>query len=510
MSGQTVILDGHSLTIGDVEAVARIGKKATIDPELIRDLYAAAKGRSDSPMDESQEASESPISADMAGMQALPAVSSGMSVGAQPAFTTDQVRAATLVLANHLIAVRGDVRLEVLESLLDLLTRGVTAHIPMFEPCIGSNRPHSLVRVATVLAGSPPAEEVDSGAQAWYEGTLYSGAEAMRRAGLQQRPLTRREVRAFQSEDALPCASLALALVDARRLLDLSCIAGAMSLEALLGTSAAFDERLHEARPHPGQQQIARRLRDLTAGSSLIDSGGYVQDAYSLRCSPQVTGPGLELLHFAIEHLERRLNPPLDEASVFENSLPHGSTYVSAPLALLADGLKCSMTTVGALSERRIFRLISDHTNRGLPAMLVAHPDRIGLESGMMMLQYSAAALVHENQVLAAPDLSGPSASRTEPAHVSAPTVAAIRRLDEILENLRTILAMEMITAAQALDLRLRENSELQPGRGVAKAWQMLREQIPLLTQDRPLSEEIEFLAGLLNSDQFNASVLNV
>lgn len=502
MGEKIVALDGHSLTIESVEDVARKGVKVSIHPAALKALQKAAQVEPASTAMNAQDAAA-------AGRRTPSPLefSAGLNVSAQPTFTIDQMRAGILVQINHFVGSAADVRLDILDVLLDLLNFGVIPHIPLLEPCLGSNRHYSLARIAAVIGELGPEREMGASVQAWHGGDLYSGVEAMRRAGLKRVRLSPRELGAFQSQNALPAAVMSLALVDARRLTDLSLIAGAMSLEALLGASAAFDERLHAARPHPGQQQAAARVRELTTGSTLLDSGGYVQDGYSLRCMPQVTGPTLELMQFAAEGLDRELNPAPEEPVMFGDVPAPHTSHTLAPITLSADYLKVSLTTISALSERRIFRLISDHTNRGLPAMLVANPDRAGLESGLMMLQYSAAALVHENQALAAPDLGRPPAAISGADDVATPTGSASLHLNKILDNLRRILAMEMITAAQALDLRLHENPELQPGSGVTKARELIREHIAPLTHDRPMSEDIEVAVGLLGSDRFITSI---
>jgi histidine ammonia-lyase len=296
-------------------------------------------------------------------------------------------------------------------------------------------------------------------------------------------------------------AILALACLDAGRSLSAAEAAAALSLEALRAVSSAFDERLHAARRHPGQIGVARRLRQLTSGSALLDSGDQVQDAYSLRCIPQVLGPVREILDFARGVAEREINSATDNPLLFGSEAISGGNFHGEPIGLACDYLKIALCEVGALSERRTFRLLSAHTSGGLPPMLVARPERAGLQSGLMMLQYTAAALVLENEGLAAPASvrSLPTSADQEDHNANATTAA--RELRRLLENVQQIIAIELATAAQALDLRLRQDPARGPGAATQAIHAAVRQRFPLVETDSVMTAHLAALVDLIHSD---------
>jgi histidine ammonia-lyase len=488
---ESVVLDGRSLTIEAVEAVARRGVRAALHPDLLDAPHKATR----EPPPGSEE-----IESTTLGPDDHVASAPGM------ALAFDQVRAAMLVQANHLAGEETGMRLEFSMALLRMLEHNLTPHIASLGSSDARGAMPPRRRTAARLPDLTQVTWTPARAKAWLDGELLDGECAMRRAGLDPSALPPEE-NAFPSKTAFCTAMLTLALVDAQRLFDASMIAAAMSLEALLAVSAAFDERLHLARLHPGQTHVARRVRELMRGSSLIDSGDHVQDAYSLRCVPQVLGPILEWMQFAALVAERELNPAAERTPRLHNTTPSFAIHTCAPIALAADSLKAAFTTCGAIAERRIFRLISDHTNRGLPAMLVADPEAAGLQSGLMMLQYTAASLVHENQSLAAPSYT-PSKTDAGEGKVSSEAAVAVHHLNTILDNLTHIVALEMITAAQALDLRLRDHPHWELGSGVGRAHQHIRASVPYLDRDRPLSDDVQEVVELLASGRMHAAVM--
>jgi histidine ammonia-lyase len=503
---ETVVLDGKSLTIEAVEAVARSGARAALDTDLIDELQeAASRHRAASAREKSihpeiglPEKGSQSRALNLSDLDSAPDLSQRLAF--------DQVRAGMLVQANHLASTSSGVRPKTLTTLLAMLEHNITPHIPSLGPSGAWSAAYPLHRTTAVLSVPARSISIVPGAEAWFEGELLRGEDAMRSAGLEPVLLSPEEARSLSSGTAFCTAGLALALLDAQRLFEASLIAAAMSLEALLGVSAAFDERLHRARMHPGQVRVAQRMRELTTGSSLIDRGDHVQDAYSLRCIPQVLGPIQEWMQFAVGVVEGELNPSADSTRDLRDELEPQPTRTETPIALTADTLKTAFTTCGAIAERRIFRLISDHTNRGLPAMLVADPEAAGFQSGLMMLQYTAASLVHENQSLAVPALVEPyPPAGTEPGASNA--MAAVHQLNEILDNVTHIVAIEMITAIQALDLRLRETPHLALGKGVQIAKRQIRASVPQVHRDRPLSDDVHQVAELLASGRLLSAV---
>jgi histidine ammonia-lyase len=297
-------------------------------------------------------------------------------------------------------------------------------------------------------------------------------------------------------------AAGALAVHDSRKLLHQAELAAALTFEALLGITAAFDPDLQAANAQPGQAQTARNLRAHLAGSGLVDSApGKVQDAYSLRCTPQVLGPVHDALDFIGARFEACINAASDNPLIFLDpdggrAVSGGNFHGGGP-AMWLDFLGIAVAEIGSISERRTFRMLDPALNGGLPSMLV---QRSGLDSGLMIPQYTAAALVSDNKTLAHPDSvdSIPSSANQED-HVSMGANAARHAL-EIVENVRTIVAIELITAAQAVDLRPDGPSRL--GAGTSGAFQKIRAQVAFLDHDRATSPDIEAVAAMLENGE--------
>jgi histidine ammonia-lyase len=277
-----------------------------------------------------------------------------------------------------------------------------------------------------------------------------------------------------------------------------------MSLEALRGVSSALDDRLHQARRQPGQIEIAARLRALIEGSTLIDSSDRVQDAYSLRAVPQVLGPIKETIAFVRGIVERELNAATDNPLLFLDLPPDnkgrytalsGANFHGEPIALAMDFLKIAVSEIASISERRLFRLTDEHLNDGLPAMLVKHG---GLNSGFMMLQYTAAALVSDNKTLSHSDAvdSIPTSANQEDFNPMA--MNAARHCAEIVYNAQHVVALELLAAAQALDLRLWADPSAKLGRGTAAAWERIRREVSFLEKDRLLAPDVERVVRLV------------
>jgi histidine ammonia-lyase len=296
--------------------------------------------------------------------------------------------------------------------------------------------------------------------------------------------------------------SAALALADAESVLEHAAISASLSLEALCALSAAYHPALHEAAGQPGQIRVAARLRSLFEGSSLIDTEpDRVQDAYSLRCVPQALGPASDVVAFLRKRITTAINAASDNPLVFvdlEGEAPRtisGGNFHGQGPALWLDTLGIALADVAGMAERRIFRLLTPELNGGLPSMLVENG---GLDSGLMVAQYTAAALVSDNKTLAHPDSvdSIPSSANQED-HVSMGANAA-RHTREIVANVRTVIAIELMTAAQAVDLRRDGPKRL--GRGTSAAFTLVRERVSKLERDRELTPDIQALDELIRS----------
>jgi histidine ammonia-lyase len=331
-----------------------------------------------------------------------------------------------------------------------------------------------------------------------------SGKTAMDTAGIERLELAPKEGLAITNGATFSAAIAALAVDEAEMLLNTAEVSLSMSLEALLGASNAFDRRLHEIRRQSGQQFVAQRVRELTAGSTLLDAAGRVQDAYSLRCAPQVQGPARDTIGFVREIIEREINAVTDNPLIFgPGDSISGGNFHGEPVAMAMDYLKIAMSEIGAIAERRIYHLTDPKLNASLPPMLTADHEAAGLHSGMMMPQYTAASLVLENQHLAAPDSihSLPTSGGKEDHNANSMTAA--RHASALLMNCAHILSIELYVAARALDLRLKQQPELIRGVGTFKAHQLLREHVPFTGPDSWWSPEIEVIKELVLAGEF-------
>jgi len=426
------------------------------------------------------------------------------------------VRAMMTIRVNMLAKGHSGVRPVVAQTLVDMLNAGVTPVVPSKGSLGASGDLAPAAHVSVVMTRDPQnknatdIEHEDGGysGQAWLGDELLSGAEAMARAGIDRLIPKAKEGLALTNGMDFMSAAGAIAVNDAENLVRHAEIAAALSLEALLGLSAAFHPAVHAAGGQPGQQKTAANIRALIEDSQLVDSSpDRVQDAYSLRCTPQVLGPIRDVLAFLRQRFTVALNAATDNPLIFldlaEDSsggdssgrcISGGNFHGQGP-AMWLDFLGIALAEAASIAERRIFRLLTPELSAGLPAMLVPTS---GLDSGLMMVQYTAAALVSDNKTLAHPDSvdSIPTCANQED-HVSMGPNAARHTL-EILDNVRHVIAIELLTAAQGIDLRPDGPARL--GRGTAAAYAAVRDRVTFLAHDRETTSSIEALAGMIQS----------
>ncbi len=501
-----VSLTGESLTIEEVEAVAR-GREsvAGLDAEIFSRLEQSRAW-----IDRALEDNSKPVYGVTTGFGPLAQVRidpdqtrqlsrnvvlSSM-VGVGPPVAEHIVRAMMLIRINTFAKGFSGVRPIIAETLLNMLNKGVTPYVPSKGSLGASGDLAPLASIAAVLSVGESSEQ-DAGL-AWYQGELLSGQEAMDRAGIKRVVLEAKEGLGLTNGTNFMVASAAVGVHDAQRLVQHAEIAAAMSYEALLGITSALDERLHLANQQPGQIRVAANMRRLLSGSTLVDSvAERVQDAYSLRCTPQVIGPVRDLLTFLEERVTQALNAATDNPLIFdEGEIVSGGNFHGQGPALWLDSLAISLAHLATISERRTFRMTTPELSEGLPSMLV---ETSGLDSGFMMPQYTAAALVSDNKTLAHPDSVDtiPSSANQED-HVSMGANAA-RHAMEILENVRQVIAIELLTAAQAIDLRSEGPDRL--GKGTSAAYREIRKIVQPLTHDRALTADMEAAAELIAAE---------
>jgi len=406
-----------------------------------------------------------------------------------------EVRAMMLLRANVLALGFSGIRLEIIDTLCELLNRRVSPVIPEKGSVGASGDLAPLAHLALSLIGE---------GEAFFKSERMESREALRRAGLKPVELQAKEGLALLNGTQAMHAVGGLALLRAKRLIRVVDVAGATSLEALKGTPAAFDPRLQDARPHPGQREVAKHLMSILEGSDIrrshLKDDPRIQDAYSLRCMPQVHGA----IRDALSHCENVLliesGSATDNPLVFSESgdVISGGNFHGAPLALTFDYAAIALTDLMSISERRIERLINPDMNEGLPAFLARRP---GMESGFMIAHVAAAALLNEAKVLAHPSSvdSVPTSGGKED-HVAMGMTGALK-LRTIVDLAENLTAIELLAGAEALEHR----RPLKAGVGVERAFTTLRKTSPPLTQDRSLSGDIARVAEAIRRGDFDS-----
>jgi histidine ammonia-lyase len=403
-----------------------------------------------------------------------------------------ETRAMMLLRANALAKGLSGVRPAIVETLCAMLNSGVHPVIPSQGSVGASGDLAPLAHLAGVVIGE---------GRAVYKGAILEGGEAMRRAGIAAVSLEAKEGLSLLNGTQGMLALLSLALREAEILVDSADVAAALSLDALRGSPGAFDSRIMHARAFPGAATTARNLAHLNEGSQIREShrsaekDPRVQDAYSVRCTPQVHGAVRDSLAQAREVAAVELNSATDNPLVFVTAggggdIISGGNFHGQPLAMAADQVAVALATLGGISERRIEQMTNPLTSM-LPAFLAPEP---GLNSGFMIAQVTAAALTSENKALATPhSVDSISTSGNQEDYVSM-GMSAARRLAQMLENLRHTIAIELLCACQGIDLL----APLKTGTLAARALETVRARSHQLTQDRPLAPEIEAVSELL------------
>lgn len=511
-----VVLDGASLTIDEVAAVANGAPGVPV----VR-LDAASRTRVEraaAAVDRLLERGEIAygittgfgafkdriISADeVATLQRNIIVSHAVGVG--DPFDAATTRAIMLIRANTLARGHSGIRPETLDLLIACLNAGIHPVIPQRGSLGASGDLAPLAHMSLVLIGLGEAE---------VDGAIVDGAAALASRGLEPRTLVAKEGLALTNGTAIMCALGSLEVARARRLGTIADVAGALSLEALHGTVSAFDERIHALRPHPRQIECAAFLRRVLAGSDYTRHADprNVQDAYTLRCIPQVHGAIRDSIEYLGWVVSIELNAVTDNPLIFVGDDPDdvsvlsGGNFHGEPLAIAMDYLAVALTELGNISERRLMRLTDEASNAHvLPAFLTDHG---GLNSGFMIVQYTAAALCSENKVLAHPASADtiPTSANVED-HVSMGVTAGIH-LRQVVTNVERILGLELFAAAQGVDFRRRAlGDEARLGAGTAPAYALIRSVVPFLERDDLMRPHIDAVHELVADGRLCAAV---
>ena len=404
------------------------------------------------------------------------------------------VRAMLLLRANSLVAGRSGVRPLLVEGLVQLLNKQVHPVVPCKGSVGASGDLAPLAHLVLVLLG---------GGEAFYDGERLPGAEALSRAGIAPVVLEAKEGLSLVNGTQAMTAMAALAVWDAQVIAETADLVGAMTAEALEAVPAAFDARLHESRPHPGQLTVAANLRRYLDGADLITGAdhGRVQDAYALRCMPQVHGATRDAIGYVRSVVEVEINSVTDNPLVFfeRGDVISGGNFHGQPIALAMDFLGIAIAELADISERRVERLVNPALSGGLPAFLIREG---GINDGYMVAQYTAAALVSENKSLAHPaSVDSIPTSANQEDHVSMGTIAA-RQARDIVENVQYVLAIEAMCACQGIELRDRLGSV-----GAQRVCRLVRERVAFLEEDRELSPDIEHVRRLVAAGELLAAL---
>lgn len=491
-----VIITGNSLTLEDLVAVCREFKEVELSEEAKKNII-----KSRQTVDEFVENEEvvygittgfgkfSDVTISKEEIKLLQEnLIVSHAVGAGEPFDTEIVRGIMLLRINSLAKGYSGVRIETIQTLVDMLNKRVHPIIPEKGSLGSSGDLAPLSHMVLPMLGLGIAE---------YEGKIMPGKEAMDKAGIDIIELTSKEGLALINGTQAMTSVGALTVYDALNLLKVADIAAALSFEANNGVVNALDNRIHELRPHKGQIDTAKILLQLLKDSKMTTKQGEirVQDAYALRCVPQVHGASKDAINYIKQKVEIEINSVTDNPLVFGDTKEgiSGGNFHGQPMALVFDFLGIALAEIANISERRLERLVNPALS-GLPAFLV---EKGGLNSGFMIVQYSAAALVSENKVLAHPaSVDSIPSSANQEDHVSMGTIAA-RKAREIMKNVRRVLAMEIMAACQAIDLR--GNKGL--GIGTKPAYDLVRQHVEKLEDDRPLYEDINRCEDIITDE---------
>lgn len=498
-------LDGPGLTIAEVVAVARHGEPVTLTDDATARMAASraiverlAEGEPRYGISTGFGALATVAIAPERRRALQVALVRSHAAGMGPPVEGEVVRAMVLLRARTLALGFSGARPLVAQAMVDVLNAGITPVVPEHGSLGASGDLAPLAHGALVLLGE---------GEAVLDGERLTGGEALRRAGLQPIELAEKEGLAVTNGTDAILGMLCLAIDDAAVLLRQADVVAAMTVEGLLATDAPFADDLQALRPHPGQATSAANLRAALSGSPIVAShrtdDPRVQDAYSIRCTPSVHGAARDTLDHARLVAERELAAAIDNPMVMpDGRVESCGNFHGAPLGFAADFLAIALAEVGAIAERRMDRLLDRTRNHGLPAFLA---DEVGVDSGLMIGHYTAAAMASENKRLAVPaSTDSLPTSGMQEDHVSM-AWGAVRKLRRLVDNVRRILAVELVIAARAIDLR----APLRPAAVTGAVLAALRADVPGPGPDRFLAPELAGAEAFLRADGLTAAAID-
>ncbi|MBC5995749.1 histidine ammonia-lyase [Romboutsia ilealis] len=499
-----IVVSGCNLTIEDVVNVARNNYKVELSQDAVRRINRA-RDLVDKFIEKERVSygittgfgkfSDVVISKeDSEKLQKNLIISHSCGVG-EP-FEIDVIRAIMLLRINALAKGNSGLRLYVLETLIEMLNKGVHPVIPQKGSLGASGDLAPLSHMVLTMLGE---------GESIYQGKKMSSKEAMNKANIRViEHLSAKEGLALINGTQVMTAVGLLTLQDSINLIKTADIAFSLTMEGLEGITCAMDERIHKLRPHKGQVNTAKNVMKILSGSEMTSRQGEkrVQDAYSLRCTPQVHGAIKDAIEYVREKVIIEINSVTDNPIIFPNEeeVISGGNFHGEPMALSFDFLGIALSELGNISERRLEKMVNPALNHGLPAFLI---NRGGLNSGFMIVQYSAASLVSENKILSHPaSVDSIPSSANQEDHVSMGTIAA-RKAKEIMENTRKILSMEILAAVQAIDLKGKRSL----GIGTNAAYKLVRNYIDFIDNDRIMYKEINICEELVKENKLVLSV---
>ncbi|MBU4269561.1 histidine ammonia-lyase [Candidatus Dependentiae bacterium] len=413
------------------------------------------------------------------------------SAGVGSPLSQEIVRAAILLRINTFAKGFSGIRLSTVEKLIELLNKNIYPYVPEKGSVGASGDLVPLSHIALVLIGE---------GEVFLNGKRYDTADVLKELNFEPISLTSKEGLALNNGTPVLTAIAALSLYDAKKLVKNAQITAAASMEALRARTSPFNPKLHFARPHDGQIKCAENIRRLIDGSNLVNSNTKkVQDAYSIRCFPQVMGASMDAVNYVEKILLTEMNSATDNPLIFEEGAVSGGNFHGQPIALAMDFFAIAVSEIADISERRVARIVDPNLNDNLPAFLV---NSSGLNSGFMIPQYTAAALVSENKILAHPASvdSIPTCANQED-HVSMGSIASRKALS-VLNNTYSVIAIELYNAIQALDFR-----ENKPGKAISIVKDLVREKVEFVSDDRIMYKDMAIIEQMLRDGEIIKAV---